>query len=425
MPCDATDVGRGPPSAGRKFSGAQRDKQVEWDQPWVAMERLLIMPKTIILLLDGTSNTISAQRTNILRLYGCLRKSPAQLVYYDPGVGTMGPQDIWSRRLQEMSEIWGMATGFGIDRNVKAAYRFLVENYDNGQAAGTERDRICIFGFSRGAYTARILAGFIHTIGLLEPRNLNLLDHAYRAYKRIGEAGDADAFAEVSLYERILATDRPPVHLLGLFDTVGSVIEPGRGILPRLRSHAFTSRNPSVAHVRHAVALDEKRRMYDAIRWPEGEVHRPDRFVQDRTVPQDVREVWFTGCHADIGGGHPEARSALAKIPLLWMIEETRKLGLDYVTQTVNRIVRGAHANQPYLAPDPMAPINESLRGAWKLLEYIPLPSKREGLAGFKMTRGRPRVLAPDARVHASVLERAEKSGKRPPNLPATPRIEP
>lgn len=379
------------------------------------------MPKTLILLLDGTSNTISDQRTNILRLYGCLRKSETQVVYYDPGVGTIGAQGRWSRLAQDASEVWGMATGMGIDDNVKEAYRFFVDHYDDGKTAGTPRDRICIFGFSRGAYTARMLAGFIHAVGLLERRNLNLLDHAWRAYKRIGEAEREHDFAEVRLYERILSPDRPPIHLLGLFDTVSSVIEPGRGLLPQLRHHAFTSRNPSVAHVRHAVALDDRRRMFEPVLWPEGGDHLPQRFQPDSAIPQDAREVWFTGTHGDVGGGWPEAVSGLAKIPLLWMIEETKSLGLDYVTQAVNRLVRGAHEGQPYVAPDAFAPINDSMTPGWKFLEYLPLSAKGEGL---KMTRARLRRLPPGARVHASVMARAERTGRMPGNLPGDHRVD-
>jgi len=379
------------------------------------------MPKTIILLLDGTSNTISSQRTNILRLYGCLRKSAAQIVYYDPGVGTLGDPGRWSRLAQEASEVWGMATGMGIDANVKQAYRFLVETYDDGKATGLDRDRICIFGFSRGAYTARMLAGFIHAIGLLDRRNLNLLDHAWRAYKRVGEAERAADFAEVRLYERILSPDRPPIHLLGLFDTVASVIEPGAGVLPQLRHHAFTSRNPSVAHVRHAVGLDERRRMFEPLLWPDGQSHLAQRFQADSAVPQDLREVWFTGTHGDVGGGWPEAVSGLAKIPLLWMIDETRGLGLDYIPQTVNRLARGTNPDQAHVAPDACAAVNPSMTMGWKLLEYLPLPTPGEGL---KATRARLRRVSHDARIHGSVLARADRTGQLPANLPTGYRVE-
>jgi uncharacterized protein (DUF2235 family) len=379
------------------------------------------MPKTIILLLDGTSNSISNKRTNILRLYGCLRKSDTQVVYYDPGVGTLGNPGRWSRILQQSSEVWGMATGMGIDENVKQAYEFLCETYDNGKAAKTDRDKICIFGFSRGAYTARMLAGFIHAIGLLDRRNLNLLDYAWNAYKRVGEGGEAADFAELRLYERILDPDRPPIHLLGLFDTVSSVIEPGPGCLPQLRHHAFTSRNPSVAHLRHAVALDDRRRMFVPLLWPAGQIHLPQRFQAGSAVPQDLREVWFTGSHGDVGGGEPEDKSGLAKIPLLWMIDETKQLGLDYVTQTVNRLARGAHKDSPYAPPDAYAAINPSMTLGWKILEYLPLPVKGKGWA---ITRCRLRRVLDGAVIHASVLARAGKSGVMPANLPASHDVE-
>lgn len=160
------------------------------------------MPKNIAILLDGTSNEISSDRTNILRLYGILEKSDQQLVYYDPGVGTIGAEGAWSRFWRKAHEVWGLATGWGLDHNVKQAYRFLVENYDNGKHSGrnpAERDQIYIFGFSRGAYSARVLAGFIHAVGLIEPRNLNLLDYAYRAYKRVGDKQHEEAFEEIRL----------------------------------------------------------------------------------------------------------------------------------------------------------------------------------------------------------------------------------
>jgi uncharacterized protein (DUF2235 family) len=268
-----------------------------------------------------------------------------------------------------------------------------------------------------------MLAGFIHTVGLLSPVNLNLLDFAYSAYKRIGQNIGESAFAEVRLYERILVPDRPPIHLLGLFDTVASVIEPGPGILPRLRHHAFTSHNPSVAHVRHAVALDERRRMFRPVPWPEGGLFQPQRFQPASAVPQDAREVWFTGCHADVGGGLPERDSALAKIPLLWMIEQTAATGLRYDTATVNRLVMGTQAGLDYVAPDAFAPLHDSMTLGWSILEYLPLPVSGDG-AGLKLTCGRRRPVPAGARVHASVYARAGRTGALQPNVPADAVIE-
>tara|TARA_R110000772_G_scaffold215694_2_gene326165 strand:- start:2113 stop:3279 length:1167 start_codon:yes stop_codon:yes gene_type:complete len=382
------------------------------------------MPKNIVILLDGTSNEISADRTNVLRLYGTLKKSPDQIVYYDPGVGTIGAENAWLWIWRKATELWGQVTGWGLDQNVKEAYRFLVENYDNGQRDGeqrVERDRIYIFGFSRGAYSARVLAGFIRAVGLLEKRNLNLVDYAYRAYKRIGE-GKEDTFAEVRLYERLLDTDRPPIRLLGLFDTVASVFEHGRyGI--RLRHHAFTKTNTSVEAVRHAVAIDDRRTMYRALPWPEGNQYRANPHNVAGAANQDVREVWFTGVHCDVGGGYPEAESGLAKLPLNWMIDQTRPMGLDYVTRTVNEIVLGTTANKHYVAPDALAEPHNSMTLLWSLVEFVPRrrpeDSKRWSLFGITMGLFERRAVPEGARVHSSVLNRAAKTGKKPSNLPS------
>lgn len=380
------------------------------------------MPKNIVILLDGTSNEISADRSNILRLYGTLEKSGRQLVYYDPGVGTFGAENAWLRFWRKAIEILGLATGWGLDLNVKEAYRFLVENYDDGRSGGGEpgaRDNIYLFGFSRGAYTARVLAGFIHAVGLIEKRNLNLLDYAYRAYKGIGENGE-DKFGEVRLYERILAPDRPPIRLLGLFDTVASVIEHGR-YGPRLRSHAYTKRNWSVESVRHAVAIDERRTMFRPQLWPEDQEYWGNPFNKAAAKPQDAREVWFAGVHGDVGGGYPEAKSGLAKVALQWMIEQTGPLGLFYRTQAVNELVLGQNPNKPYIAPDPDAQPQNSMSWGWSVLEFLPQWRR----VGDGVSQGR-RLIMPlfarrpipsGARIHQSVIDRA-KGGEPPPNMP-------
>lgn len=379
------------------------------------------MPKNIVILLDGTSNEISANRTNVLRLYGTLEKSERQLVYYDPGIGTFGAENAWLRFWRRAVEVWGLATGWGLDQNVKEAYRFLVENYGASDAENSERDSIYIFGFSRGAYSARVLAGFIHAVGLIEPRNLNLLDYAYRAYKGIGENGESDAFSEVRLYERILAPDHPPIRLLGLFDTVASVIEHGR-YGPRLRSHAFTSNNRSVESVRHAVAMDEPRVMFRAQYWPEGNEYWGNPFNQAAAKAQDVREVWFAGSHGDVGGGYPESESALLKIPLHWMIEQAGAMGLHVRAQAMREIVLGQNPEKHYVQLDPLAKSHPSMTWAWAILEFLPQirvvgsgrTAKRRVIIPFFQRRSIPE----GARIHRSVVQRAA-SGVRPSNMPS------
>ena len=154
------------------------------------------MAKDIVLLFDGTGNAVEVNQTNILKLYRCLKKDDGQVVYYIPGIGTFGGDDWWSGLARNFIHVFGLATGWGLDRTILDGYAFLCDHYeervvdrraddDNGgndddpdddddlpaaaeRSRHIERDRIWIFGFSRGAYTARALAGFINVVGLLD-----------------------------------------------------------------------------------------------------------------------------------------------------------------------------------------------------------------------------------------------------------------
>lgn len=378
------------------------------------------MEKNIVILFDGTSNEIRSDRTNVLRLYGALEKSQRQLVGYWTGVGTFGAANSWSYYYRKAWEVFGLATGWGMDQNVKDAYRFLVTHYDNGKRSGKRvqpRDRIWIIGFSRGAYTARVLAGFLNAFGLIRAENLNLLDSAFRAYKGVVERPEAKPdWDEMNLYDRILRPDHPPVHCLGLFDTVASVMEFGR-YGPRLRAHACTSENPSVRAVRHAVSIEERRRMFSPLLWPGGQTYHGNRFKKTRGIAQDRRELWFAGVHGDVGGGYPEKDSALAKVPLDWMIRETDALGLHFRTQTVNLLVLGTNPQKSYVKPDPLSAAQNSMTGLWPMLEYLPKRRKGRGILGWYLPRGERRVIGSDAILHSGVQGRLPL----PPNLPDGP----
>lgn len=398
------------------------------------------MAKNIVILFDGTSNEISADRTNILRLFGCLERSETQLVYYDPGVGTFGSPNAWSKLQRHASEVWGLATGWGLDQNVKEAYRVLVENYDAGPVGADgkhrDRDRIYIFGFSRGAYTARVLAGFIHAFGLTKKIHLNLVDYAYRTFKGITDEeqmlesddvrGEApSAFRTMRLYERTLRNDRPPIKLLGLFDTVASVIEPGK-FFPQFKTHPFTNRNPSVEVVRHAVAIDERRTMFQPKLWTLDQPYWGGPFRPKEPQKQDAREVWFAGVHGDVGGGYPERESAQIKIPLCWMIDETRSTGLTYSQRSIDNLVMGKTGGK-YVEPDALAPLHNSMRKIWPIVEWFPRPipksSWRNGgkAGGWYIPRSDYRWIAQDAAIHETVRTRLQAGGYSPPNLPTNP----
>src|SRR5450432_783635 len=123
--------------------------------------------KNIVVCCDGTGNEISENISNVLKLYRVLRKTdktePHQVVFYDPGVGTLAKPNPWTKLRQDAITILGLATGYGLDDNVLAAYDFVISHYEDG-------DDIYLFGFSRGAYAVRVLAGVIHKVGLLAPQ---------------------------------------------------------------------------------------------------------------------------------------------------------------------------------------------------------------------------------------------------------------
>ncbi len=368
------------------------------------------MPRTIILLLDGTSNEIKADRSNILRLYGTLKKSADQLVYYDPGVGTFGGNHPLFPRLNDAKELIGMATGRGLDDNVLEAYRFLVETCKETKSGIS--DRICIFGFSRGAYTARVLAAFLHAFGLMQPRNLNLLDYAYRAFKQVSECADRDSRAEVELHWNVVRPMRPKIAFLGLFDTVSSVIEWGK-YRPRLRVHAYTGVAPNVEIVRQAVAIDERRRMFLPQLWRFADHCVPEEAEFAALEGQDVGEVWFPGVHGDIGGGYPEAEGGLAKLPLKWMIDEAAAAGIAFDDEVVEELVMRDLPDRSRVGPDPLAEAHDSMTWAWSLLEYSPRRLRRGGGPRWIFAPKARRIIPEGAVLHWSVTKRP-----LPPNLP-------
>src|SRR3954470_11190311 len=150
--------------------------------------------KNIVVCCDGTGNEISENISNVLKLYRVVRKTgktdPQQVVFYDPGVGTLARPNPWTKLKQDAVTVLGLATGYGLDDHVLKAYTFLINHYEEG-------DDIFLFGFSRGAYTARVLAGLVHKVGLLAPEQCNLADAALTAYKQESVlAGEVHALRE-------------------------------------------------------------------------------------------------------------------------------------------------------------------------------------------------------------------------------------
>jgi uncharacterized protein (DUF2235 family) len=214
------------------------------------------MPKNIVICCDGTGNEIEKSLSNVMKLFRCAEKDDSQTVFYDPGIGTIGAENEWGLRRQKLKEIFSMATGAGLYRNIVDSYKFLSEKYEPG-------DNIYMFGFSRGAYTVRALAGLINLVGLLPRDQSNLASYALKAYKDSSAKNDLEIGRR---FGRISGAVHPPIKFMGVWDTVNSVIVPSGGNLFNLEFEKlpYSLQNPSVEIVRQALAIDEKRRMFRA-----------------------------------------------------------------------------------------------------------------------------------------------------------------
>ncbi|KAF8323257.1 hypothetical protein DL93DRAFT_2070873, partial [Clavulina sp. PMI_390] len=307
--------------------------------------------KNIVLCLDGTGKAFSDRNTNVMKIFECLVKNEPdkQVVYYQTGVGTSSEQSVFTPITTTLANWADLTIGWYLDAHVIDAYKFVQNNY-------TEGDRICVFGYSRGAYTARALCGFLHAIGVLPKWNTQQVDYAYQIWK----SGDQLACA---YYKGMMASD-VDIEFLGCFDTVASV----GALIPRVLP--FSTHNGKTRVFRHALSLDEYRSkfrqetwhyslptktfslqdwIWDTATYPmryigkwmasEEEKGTEEFYQEIRKIiqaaeelsirPVDIREVWFAGGHGDVGGGPtPDFYSfSLANITLRWMMKEACKSG--------------------------------------------------------------------------------------------------
>ena len=293
--------------------------------------------KNIVICCDGTSNDFGHDNSNVVKLYSVLEKNTArQAVYYDPGVGTPSTYDAFNPITKRVKHILGQSFGYGLSDNIMEAYAFLMKTYEAG-------DQVYCFGFSRGAYTVRALAGLIDTCGLLHANSDNLIPEAMRLYHDRGLNDIATEFKA--------AFARPcPVHFLGLWDTVSSI-----GWVYNPVALQATANNPSVGNVRHAISIDERRAFFRQNLWG-------SRYQNT----QDVKQVWFAGVHSNVGGSYPLAESGLSNIALEWMLAEARDKGLRIGDEQKAREMVN-HIPDPHLTEQ-----HNSLTGFWLAAECCP-----------------------------------------------------
>ena len=275
------------------------------------------MPKKIVLCFDGTWNEPD-DNTNVTKIFRSIEgedRSPEKvgraaehlggetIKWYDKGVGT-----------KFGNKIRGGLAGRGLSENILQGYMFLVENYE-------AEDEIYLFGFSRGAYTARSLVGLIRNIGLLRRQNLPeadlrdnpILTNGFRMYQRRDSGPDSE---EAIFFRKKYSVDSFDIKFLGVWDTVGAMGIPSNDLDTQGNQYEFhdTKLSSSVKNAYHALAIDETR--------PE---FRPTLWTSTPKPGQTVEQVWFAGVHSEVGGGQ---KPALTDLPLRWMQENAMANGL-------------------------------------------------------------------------------------------------
>lgn len=267
--------------------------------------------KRIAIFADGTWNSPEkGGETNVLFLARGVKPHHAgaeQVAFYDWGVGT------------DRKTIMGGLSGVGIDKNIMDCYRFIVHNY----AAG---DQLFLFGFSRGAYTARSLGGFIRNCGIIRREHAMQIPDAYKLYRKRTKASGPNAPAAVEFRRKYAWADISPIEFIGAWDTVGAlgIPVPFWGTLGE-KEFLFHDTEPSkiINHARHAVAIDELREDFTPTLWDD----KPDL---------DIKQVWFCGVHSNVGGSYDDR--GLSDHALKWMIDESGIFGMGFEDHAINAL---------------------------------------------------------------------------------------
>jgi uncharacterized protein (DUF2235 family) len=327
--------------------------------------------KRIITCSDGTWNTPNEKvRTNVQKIFDLICKRDAnqvlQIKFYDEGIGAQG--GVITRTLNG-------ATGKGIDDNIKDIYKCIVWNYEPG-------DEIYLFGFSRGAYTARSLAGLIRKCGILKKSDLKLITKAYDLYRNREAGPESD---EAKKFRSDNSFEIANIKFIGVWDTVGSLWIPVNAFQwYNKKKYSFydTTLSSIIDNAYHAISIDEERSNFQPTLWQQS----PN--ASARAIPQVLQQKWFAGVHSNVGGGYPD--EGLADIALKWIIDKARETGLAFDEEAIKVYVKPNHEGE--------------------------LCNSRTGI--FALTPGRRREIGDDGIICDTVYDRMKKIEKyRPKNV--------
>jgi len=277
------------------------------------------MPRKLAVLFDGTWNT-TKDLTNVIRLSALIAPAGSdgseQLPpFYDKGVGT-----------HALDRVAGGTFGYGLSENIRDGYRWLAENFRPG-------DELYLFGFSRGAYTARSLAGLIRKCGILRSADKGLIQQAYELYR------DKDIHPDRPAATAFRATfaQETRIRFIGVWDTVGSLGIPATGVPFSRDFYQWhdTELSKIVDYAYHALALDEHRKDFTPAVWT---LRKPENM--------DVEQRWFVGAHSNVGGGY--RNDPLSRLALAWLQQKAKAAGLGFRSDVL--------VNEQ----DAFAPVNDS-----------------------------------------------------------------
>jgi uncharacterized protein (DUF2235 family) len=296
--------------------------------------------RQLLVFCDGTNNTLNGGQgdTNVLKLAQGIKDGnagdPQQVVWYDPGVGAAVNLPEATLRNQfkgYLQRLWGLAFGDGVYENIAQAITFLADHYQEG-------DQIFLFGFSRGAFTARAVGGVINQYGLPNPRHLHLLPLLIQRYFSAANSGTERDRKIVAQAQLITGAIKPFIHFVGVWDTVDEVGFPIPGLTRRIRN-SNTLADKCFVHVRHVVALDEHRSLFRPRLYQHTNGGKHTARIGGDIRCGTLKQVALPGCHSDIGGGYDAA--GLSELSLAWMVNEAKDEGLRV----------GAYAPNPQPAP--------------------------------------------------------------------------
>lgn len=366
--------------------------------------------KNIVLCSDGTGNRGGVGRgTNVWAIFNAVWRQPnaqgkspkkTQIAFYDDGVGT---------QKFVVFKLLGGAFGWGYSRNIRQLYKFLVLNYEPG-------DSIYLFGFSRGAYTVRGLAGLVLKSGILNRHEFNTsaeLEKAVWAVFRNYRDGYKSIFGTLRRWLRPAYTKayadykkrkwihefdsdgeiEKPFRFIGVWDTVDAVGLPidwladGLDLLVRVR---FRDRvlDKNVEKACHAVSIDDERRSFWPVMWTE----KIEQHGQE-TTDNRIEQVWFPGVHSNVGGGYP--KDQVAQVALEWMMTRAEQAGLEFYESDLDRIREAAN---------PHGKIYDSRAGLAAYYRYSP----RDIEMICEKEKNGVKIEAP--KIHVSALRRAARA---------------